>query len=155
MPKRPVCARCVVRLFLALTAFFPGGCIAVVPHEPNVSLVDARGLAEVRGLTSEVLTRASNRPITIVDITESYLQYSWNESYLGPFYNVITAHNENRIYFANVARVEIYENNNVFIWGPRDQRVDKILFLNAEDARLFTDCLLSLREARKAPSQSR
>ena len=147
--KSPTPSRFAALLLLGATTFTSPGCVSVVPYAPNTTLVDARGFPEIHRTASEVLNRALDPHITTVDITEAYLQYGWTGTYVGPFWNPITTSHESRIYFANVARVELYANHNVFVWGPQDQRVDKILFATSEDACLFLDCLMSLRATRK------
>jgi len=139
----------LVFLVLVLLASLPAaGCIAVVPYQPRSALVAEQGLPEVKRLLSEVTRRAINPHITTVDVQDDFLWYSWTETYPGPFYVPVTTSHQNQIYFANIGRIELYENNNVYVWGPGDSRRDMVLFADANDAKLFIDCLNSLKAAR-------
>jgi len=133
----------------AVVVSVAGGCISVVPYEPNVGLVAAKGAPEVNRICAEVMNRAVNPHVTAVDVTDEYLRYAWIQTQMGPFYTEINTPAENRIYYVNLARVEIYQNFNVYVWGPQDSRVDKVMFSNMEDAKLFADCLMSLKSAHK------
>lgn len=135
-------------LVVPLAGLAAAGCIAVVPYAPRTTLIADQGLQDVKRLLFEVSTRALNPHITVVDANEEFFCYGWTETFLGPFYTPVTASHKNTIFYVNVSRIEIYENNNVFIWGPGDQRVDKILFGSLEDAKLFADCLTSLKATR-------
>lgn len=125
------------------------GCISVVQYAPNEGLVQTKGVEDVRKQLGEVMNRSVNPHVTATEVTDEYLQYNWSEAYMGAWYQQVTTSHQNRIYFANLSRVEIYENNNVYLWWPNDQRVDKLLFASMEDAKLFVDCVSSLRAARK------
>ena len=144
------CSRPLVILAAALAVVcVAGGCISVVPYQPNEGLVAAKGAPEVSKTCAEVMNRAVDPHVTAIDVTEEFIRYAWIQSSMGPFYTTINTPAENRIYYVNVARVELYKNNNVYVWAPADSRVDKILFSNPEDAKLFLDCLLSLKSAHK------
>lgn len=133
------------RLALGAACFVGASCVAVVPYEARAGLVQEQSFEAVRRLLSEVSTRAINPHITTVEVTDEFFFYGWTETYLGPFYVPVTSSHQNQIFYANIGRIELYENHNVFIWGPGDQRVDKVLFARPEDAKTFIDCLVSLQ----------
>ena len=57
--------------------------------------------------------------------------------------------NETQIFFRNIDRMEVYENNKVFVYGPGG-RIDQILFANQADAFQFHDLLESFRTYKPA-----
>lgn len=146
--------RAGVLLLLGLQAI-PSGCIAVVSYQPEEGLVAKSGFQQVQARLSELLGRAVVPRISAVEVTEVFLRYGWTETVLGPFYNPMTTSHEAQIFYANVARIEVYENHNVFLWGPGDGRVDKILFSNGDDAKLLADCIASLRASSSASRGSK
>jgi hypothetical protein len=124
------------------------GCVAVVPYEPKSDLVSARGKEEAGRQLAVLLNRAVQPRVTSVAVTDDFVEYGWQETYPGPFYVPVTASHLTQIFFANVARIEVYENFNVFLWAPGDARVDKVLFATLEDAKGYADWIASMRSAR-------
>jgi hypothetical protein len=125
------------------------GCVAVLPYQPQENLVSKDGFETVKARLSELLTRSVQPQVTSVEVTEEFVRYGWTQTVMGPFYAPMTTGGLVQIFYANVARIEVYENHNVFLWGPGDQRVDKILFANDQDAKALADSITSWRAARR------
>lgn len=137
---------------LAWTDIHASGCVAVVPYEPNATLVSAGGRKQAEELLTSTLLRAIVPRITAVEVREDRVEFNWTETHPGPFYVPVTTAGLTQIYFGNIGRIEVYENFNVFVWGPGDSRVDKVLFTTLEDAKSFADLLMSFRAARQGAS---
>jgi hypothetical protein len=59
---------------------------------------------------------------------------------------------ENRVFFVNVSRVEVFANNLVFLRTSAEQIIAQVVFGNIEDAQTFADLVLSfsVHHVRKA-----
>ena len=145
MTRTPIAA-----LLLALaTGGLGTGCIATVPYEPNQAISDDLGVYEAQRRLEETLARAIEPPIIAPEVTESSFGYTFKEIIRGAYYIPMgSVENYNRIYFANVGRLELYENHYVYVYGHDDRLINKVLFGSAEDATLFIDLVWSLRNRR-------
>src|SRR5262249_21560636 len=103
--------------------------------QPNTAMIDTIGMPQAQVRMRETLLRSVNPAIQSVDITEDFLRYRLN-----------VAIYEFQLFFGNVSRVEIYDNNFVFIRGHGDQIMAQIFFATAEEAKTFADLLMSFRD---------
>lgn len=133
--------------FIIAVSVVGPGCVAVVPHQPDTTLVAKGGIEDVKKRITEVLNRAVQPHVTSVEVTPDSLKYSWSQAIMGPFFAVQTLPGMVQILYSNIARVEVYDNNKVFVWAPGDARREELLFANLDDAKLFADLLLSLKAA--------
>lgn len=134
----------------AMCAAVACGCMTPIPYTPDENLVQTLGPEKAKEELQIVLSRAIEPQIGMAELTEDSLHYRWIQTHLGAFYQSVTNAIDTQIFFANLSRVEIYENHNVFLYGPNDSRVDKVRFATAEDARRFADLLLSFKARWKA-----
>lgn len=121
------------------------GCMSPIPYTPDESLVKSLGPEKAKQELEILLARSVEPQVGMVEVKDDALHYRWNQSSLGAFYQTVTTSIDTEIFYANLNRIEIYENHNVFIWGPNDARVDKVRFATAEEARKFADLLMSFR----------
>src|SRR5262249_3910312 len=121
------------------------GCPSPQQYHPSDRLVRELGEAQARQQLDEVLSRAVNPHITDVEITDKFLRYRFQQTIVGAFYQVSTTLSENRITFANINRVEIYDSHLVFVWHNNRSLMAQIVFASDEDAKLFADLIESFR----------
>ena len=126
------------------------GCMSPIPYTPDENLVQSLGPEKAKEELEIITSRAVEPQIGMVELTDDSLHYRWNQTQLGAFYQSVTNTIDTQIFFANLSRLEIYENHNVFLYAPNDSRVDKIRFATAEDAKRFSDLLLSFKARWKA-----
>jgi hypothetical protein len=140
--KRPSTWGPAASLAAAVLLALVAGCASPLPYEPDVGIIDKMGAEPAKARLVEVLTKARQPHITSVKVTDDYVQYFYDEP-TDPFY-ISTVGNTRQIYFVSIDRVEVYSNQNVFVWGPVDH-VDKVLFWNPEDARTFADLVMAYK----------
>jgi hypothetical protein len=142
--RRPLPARRTLAI-LAAAAAIGAGCVTVVPYQADEGTVDRLGLEDAKKKLAEVMNRAMDPRIATVEPRDDTVRYTWQITTPGAFYVPVTTTNFTEIFYRNIGRFELYDNNYVFIWGLNDARVDKVLFANQEDARAFVDLLMSMR----------
>ena len=133
-----------------LSAAYIVGCVKVVPRQPNTKAVEELGADTAKQRLQEVMTRAVDPRIAVVTVADDSLRYRWDQPIQG-WYGVPagSVQNETQIFFRNIDRMEVYENNKVFVYGPAG-RIDQILFGNQQDAFQFHDLLESFRTYKPA-----
>jgi hypothetical protein len=127
------------------------GCVAVVPYQPDESVVTKMGPEEAKRKLSDILSRATIPHVSAVNVTDDFVEYEWQQSVPGPFFAPIVTANKTQIRYVNIGRIELYANNYVFVWWPGDQRRDEICFATPEEAKQVADLLMSFRAARSKP----
>jgi hypothetical protein len=133
------------RLGLLALAALSAGCVAVVPYTPDESQVQSLGVDKAKQELELVLARAIEPQIALVEPKDDSLHYRWNQTHLGAFYQTVTIPNDTLIFYANLSRIELYENSYVYLYAPNDSRVDKVRFASLEDAKRFSDLVMSFR----------
>ena len=133
-----------------LWAGYLAGCVKVVPRQPNTKAVEELGADAAKRRLEEVMTRAIEPRIAVVAVADDSLRYKWDQPIQG-WYGVPagSVQNETQIFFRNIDKLEVYENNKVFVYGPGG-RIDQILFPSQADAFQFHDLLESFRMYRPA-----
>jgi hypothetical protein len=133
-----------------LSAAYIVGCVKVVPRQPNTKAVEELGADTAKQRLQEVMTRSVDPRIVGVTVADDSVRYRWDQPIQG-WYGVPagSVQNETQIFFRNIDRMEVYENNKVFVYGPAG-RIDQILFGNQADAFQFHDLLESFRTYKPA-----
>jgi hypothetical protein len=133
-----------------LWAGYLAGCVKVVPRQPNTKAVEELGADAAKQRLQEVMARAVDPRIAIVTVADDSVRYRWDQPIQG-WYGVPagSVQNETQILYRNIDRMEVYENNKVFVYGPAG-RIDQILFGNQADAFQFHDLLESFRTYKPA-----
>ncbi len=132
-------------LFSAALCVFATGCPATVPYEAQVFTLSDLGTFDARRELEETIARARSPRILSAHVDE--FSFAWY------FQGVVRGRRERyqnyvKIYYRNVAKIDLYENNYVYLWGQSDQYLTKILFHTPEDARRFIDLIESLTARR-------
>jgi hypothetical protein len=115
------------------------GCPMVVPYQPDEGLVGEIGPKRARQILEETLLRALTPRILDAHVTNKFMHYR---------YQVGLTSFDARVYFQNVGRVEIFDNNYVFLRTAGEVVLAQILFANDGDAKTFADLVTSFRAQR-------
>ncbi len=126
------------------------GCAAVQDYQPKTNMIQEMEIKDAQRQLRDILLRATFPKVTSVSFTEDAIKIKSQQSHLGFFYQTVTNQLENDLYFSLLDRMQIYENNFVFIYGSGNRLQMKILFPTKEEAQTFMDLLWSLRSAHKA-----
>ena len=95
------------------------------------------------------MTRSINPLVVEVEITDDFVHYRYRQPIHGP-YGVVIGHNmiENRIFFNNVQRVEVFANGVVFVRAQTEHILAQLIFSDTKDATAFADLIMSFRARR-------
>ena len=118
------------------------GCPSTVSHQPNEGIVDTLGVPQAQQLLKDTLLRSVNPRVDDVEVTDDFMRYHL----AGTTYDV-------RIFFKDVQRAEVYNNNVVLIWGGDQRMLARPLLANTQEATTFADLVLSF--ARRARGSTR
>src|SRR5438270_12553686 len=66
------------------------GCVPEVAHVPNARLLDTMQLAEVHQRLQDVLSRSINPRVMNVQITDDFIQYSYQQVVPGPWFTPVS-----------------------------------------------------------------
>jgi hypothetical protein len=135
----------VTLLCACLVGMFSPGCPAPAQYRPNTRLVSELGVPQAQQRLKEALLRCINPQMVEADVTNDYLHYRYRQVIAGIPTGVIL---EKRIFFVNVARVEVYTNNVAHVQAPGDHLITQLVFGNLEDARTFADLVMSFHRLR-------
>ena len=134
---------------VSIIALLSVGCPAVIQHQPNERMVDELGVPQARQRLQDTLTRSINPQVVEVEVTDDYLNYRYRQPILGPYGIVMgTTMAENRIFFNNVHRVEVFENGVVLVRAQTEHILAQMIFSNTNDSKNFADLLMSFRARR-------
>ncbi|MBI3724418.1 hypothetical protein HY251_10760 [bacterium] len=135
-------------LLLAASAAL-AGCIPLVNYTPDETAVEKLGPEEGRKRLQETMARAQDPKIMVCEATDDYVDWKWNQVIHGAYgIPVGTSPQNARIFYANLTKLELYENHNVYLYGPSDQLTAKVMYGNEGDAKLFMDLMASFRARR-------
>ena len=132
-------------LYVCLVGGLSLGCPATMPYQPNSRLVNELGVSQARQRLKETLLRCINPQIVGADVTDEFLHYRYRQVIAGIPTGVIL---EERVFFVNVARVEVFTNNVVNVWASGNHLLAQLIFGNGQDARTFADLVVSFRALR-------
>ncbi len=117
-----------------------GGCIAKVAYQPNERLVQQLGLQRAEARFDEVVVRALDPPVDSVEVSDDgftcVVQVGWP---------VPVFLKEKTYHFANIARVDLYENNKAFLIDYAGRELGIFLFGNPLDAQAFADLVMAFK----------
>lgn len=136
-------------LRLALFAFLVAGpgCIGVVPYTPKTSLIDDLGYEEAQTRFGQVMTRCRAPKVNDGKIDEKKFEVDTPAHY-GGGWGWYGGHHQGgnaAFYHSNVGRLDVYENNKVFVIGTDEKKLAEFLFADQPDAFLFCDLIYSFR----------
>lgn len=127
-------------LFSLLLAL--AGCVSVVPRSPNTGLVSELGLEETQKEVMVISARARDPQISEVEFNDVGFVYSY--SALAPM-TLIPTQGKHSVIWQNMTRLDLYENNKVFVIGQGDRVTSQILFNDMSDAERWQDLVMSLQ----------
>ncbi len=98
-----------------------------------------------------MLYRAVEPQISAVEFsqTDGTVKMTYAQPILGP-YGIQVGQNVQSvpIAFARIAKIEVYENAKVFVYGPGGHLERQILFGTIDDAKLFAQLVMSFKATR-------
>ena len=118
------------------------GCISPLAYSPNAGLVDSMGDAAAEEEFAKVLKRSQTPEIREVTVEGDQFAYQWRGQ-AGPA-GVYPLDGQRAIYFANVTRIDIYENFRAFAFN-NDLRLADFHFNSLGDAQRFADLVYSFK----------
>lgn len=125
------------------------GCPSTVPYQPQQGVLAEVDTSEARSRLRETLGRAIEPPVLWVDVDDDSVRYRYKDVIHGPF-GIPTGSVERtqEVFFVNVRRVELYDNNWVYLYGVDQRLIAKVCFDTERDARSYADLVSSFRERR-------
>lgn len=132
-----VALRVLLLLLGCVVSTLSVGCPSTVSYQPNEGVVDTLGVPQAQQRLKDTLLRSVNPRVDDVEVTDDFMRYHL----AGTTYDV-------RVFFKDVQRAEVYNNNVVLIWGGDQRVLARPLFANTQEATTFADLVLSF--ARRA-----
>jgi hypothetical protein len=129
-------------LLVCVVSGLSAGCPRAVSYQPNEGMVETLGVPQARQLLKETILRSVNPRVDDVEVTADFVRYHL----AGTTYDV-------RIFFKDVQRAEIFNNNVVLLWGGDQRMLARPLLANTQDATTFADLVLAF--AQRAHSSTR
>jgi hypothetical protein len=116
----------------------------VVNRQPNTGLVADMGVEGVQKELKIISTRASAPRIVDVEFNDVGFVYS-HDAHHPMAWGLAPVQGKTSVVYDNLARLDLYENNRVFIIGPNNRELAAITFGNPSDAEGWCDLVLSLK----------
>lgn len=140
-----------VSITIGLVSAFGGaiGCVALVPYSANTERFKDQKPEDIKKTFAELVTRSLEPRYTSAEINEDFLKCDSQHTYLGPFYTTQVVPGVSQVYFNNVSKIEIYENNKVWIYDTAGRVAFPTTFASRDDCLLLVDIIETFR-ARKA-----
>jgi hypothetical protein len=124
------------------------GCVAVVPRTHEAGLVEELGIEAAQHELAEVSFRAIERPVLEVTFNDVGFIYEWEspgEAGYAVGQGPLPAPRRHvAVVFANLVRLELYENHVVYVISKGERFEGKIRFQRARDAERWCDLVNSL-----------
>ena len=122
------------------------GCVSVVPYTPKTSLIEEMGYKDAQGRFGELMTRARSPRIGDATIDSKKFEFSLVGGHAGGWWWGWGAPGARPvIYHNNIGRLDVYENNKVFVLGPDERKMTEFLFSSQQDCFLFADLVWSFK----------
>jgi hypothetical protein len=125
-------------------------CVPTVQHQANDRLVDQLGVPKGRDRLKDVLSRSINPQVVEADVTEDFFHYRYRQAIAGFATGAIL---ENKVFFLNAGRVDVFENNTVHVYTSASHPLAQFVFGSGEDARTFADLVASFRARRSSTAR--
>jgi hypothetical protein len=111
--------------------------VVQIDYRPSENIVDQLGLVRSKQNFREILLKTSEPAVEIdtIDIETDHF-----------FYRIKDSNKEYKLFFSSMDRVEIFENNHVFIrGGGYNGVIMEVIFNRMKDAKVFADLIMSFR----------
>lgn len=138
--ERSLAPRGLLIALACATAGLSSGCIARIAYEPNTGLVDQLGYEAAARELGDVLVRSRNPVVTDVEVAPDAFSFVTAGVVWG-WWGVIG--NRRVIPFADVGRIDIYENDRAFMIDVRGRERGSFDFNARADSLRFADLVLS------------
>ena len=140
-------SRCLVLIAIVLAA-----CSARIPYQPRNDVLTGLDAEAQRRAFAESLSRAIKPRIGGVWLSDDGFTFDYQRIVRDGFGIPVAAVSEHDvgIYFANIAQLDLYTNNAVFIVGTNGQVLFKVVFGSRSDAESFIDTASALKARRLA-----
>ena len=139
-------------LLISVMVLVGTGC-PTIQYQPNDRLVDDLGVQQSRQRLQDTLVRSVNPQIIDVETTEDAVLYRYRQPIYGPYWSVLGYNTvENRIFFNNLGRVDLFENGVVLVRAQAEHLIAQFVFSDTNDSKTLADLLMSFhaRRARMA-----
>lgn len=120
-------------------------CIAIVPYEPKTSVLQTLGEEEAAKRFDRLLTKSTDWRFNVAEAGKDHFDAEKLEVILGAFWVQHTVPSSLRIYYADVSRIEVYENNVVYLRNPSGVVTLKATFPSRDAAFEFADLVASYK----------
>ncbi len=120
-------------------------CIAIVPYEPKSNLLQTLGEEESVKRFGRVLAGSTDWRFNFAEAGEDSFVAEKLQVIMGAFWIQHTIPNRIQIYYANVSRIEVYENNVVYLRSPSNHVTLKATFADRDTAFEFADLVASFK----------
>jgi hypothetical protein len=148
-------------MFAVLLGVSITGCVPT-DYQPDVSMAHKLGVEEARQRLRETLLRSVEPQVIEVSVTNEGLSYRYKEVRrvrgVIPFGPLGWGDSQEKLLaFTNVSKVDVFDNNVVYVRGAGGQVIAQIACASPQDARAFADLLMSLRTQylqERAPSRA-
>lgn len=127
------------------------GCApAAIQYQPNQGIVGVLGVLQAQQALKETVLRSINPQVVEVDVTDDFLHYRYRPANPFAMFGASPGATllENRVFFVNVGRVEVFDNHLVFIRTAAGHIIAQIFFGNDQDTKMFADLMLSFHAQR-------
>lgn len=136
-----------------LVLTFASGCIPTVAYTRDDEAVARLGVEAAQKELSDILYSAAAPQVTAVEFTDDMVKISYNQPVFGPYGVVVSATPLSYpLTYHRIQRIEVYENNKIFIYGPSGTVEREILFNTLEDARRCAQLLLAFKAQTGTPA---
>lgn len=139
------------RLALFALLVSGAGCISVVPYTPNTGVIEDRGYEGAQQMFGEVVTRCRAPRIADGKIDESKFEVNIQGHHGWGWYAGVVQGGPMSIYHNNLGRLDVYENNKVFVISTDERKLAEFLFADQSDAFLFCDLIYSFKTHKGGP----
>ena len=135
-------------LLVAFSLTYFSGCVSIIPHQPNLQLVEELGEAAAVQKFAETLNRSTQPRYQGTEVLKDSFKTKQVGVVMGAWYSTHQISSDIQVYFNNISRVEVYDNNVVFIRGIADEILLRATFMNIQDATTLADLLESFKVAK-------
>lgn len=132
----------VLRLLPLLLVALCAGCMSPLAYTPNSGMVDQLGEEGAEAEFAKILKRSQTPEVREVTVEHDNFAYKWRGQ-AGPA-GTYAHDGERAVYFANVNRIELFENFKAFLWNDGILLAD-FRFNSLGDAQRFADLVSSFK----------
>lgn len=129
---------------LILLAAGPG-CVSVVPYTPKTSLIEELGYEGAQDRFAVLMNGARSPRIGTASIDTKKFEFELSGGHAGWWWGWGQPGSHPVVYLENIGRLDIYENNKVFVIAPDERKMTEFLFGSQGDCFVFADLVYSFK----------